>query len=282
MEKRFNIQDKNKIKVIYNFVSKDERLEELRFNKPHQKPISIVYAGATSVHKSPELVAKIVAKLLNTDLDFRFIWTGKTTIPLTTKLLKFSKLKDVRQILPVEDPRLIFPGRIPSKSDYDILLGSANVFLAPSKNEGCSMAILEAHRSGCILLVADYKNSNREIVEAGKSGFVVNHNDIDEFVRVISDIIKNHSEYTEYYENSHDAFEKLLSYPVWRSHIIDTLNSEQSHKRRKTKVINTRLYCDIIRMKWYAFSRALEQLLLLSIPSYFSFLQQYRSLQRKG
>lgn len=278
LEKRFNIQDKGKIKVIYNFVSENKRLESLRFNKPKQIPISIIFAGATSVHKSPELVSQIVSKLLKTDLDFRFYWTGYTSIPLTTTILKHSKFNDIKQLLP-DDPRLIFPGRIPSKDDYDMFLGSANVFLAPSKNEGCSMAILEAHRAGCILVVADYENSNREIVEAGKSGFVIKHDDIDGFVRVLSDIIKNHSAYTSIYENSHKTFVELLSYPIWQRQLIEVLNCDFSHKQRYTTISKLKICYDIYKMKWIKFSRSLEQLFLFTIPTYLSLRRQYKKFK---
>lgn len=281
LERRFKIKDINKIKVIYNFVARDEKFENLRLNKPEQSPISIVYAGASSVHKSPELVAQIATELLKTDLDFRFFWTGNPTIPLTTNILKHTKFKDVRQMMP-QDPRLIFPGRIPSKEEYDLLLGSANIFLAPSKNEGCSMATLEAHRTGCILLVADYENSNREIVEAGKSGFVVEHNDVGGFVNVISDIVKNPTSYAAYYENSHETFIRLLSYPVWRKNIFDAINSELSHRPRKTRISRLSIQVDILRMKLLKFSGTMEQLFEFTIPSYLSFRKQYKLYKKNN
>lgn len=279
LENRFKIHDDNKIKVVYNFLAGNDKYENLRFNKPSQNPFVIVYAGATSVHKSPELVAQIVTELLKTDLDFRFYWTGNTTIPLTTNILKHSKFKDVKQMMP-KDQRLVFPGRIPSKDDYDMLLGSANIFLAPSKNEGCSMATIEAHRTGCILLVADYENSNREIVEAGNSGFVVRHDDPKGFVQVISNIIKNHSDYTLYYENSHNTFIRLLSYQVWKTQIFKTINSELAHKQRRVKVSVLRIRYYICKMKWLKFYSALEQLFILTIPSYLSFRKQYREYKK--
>lgn len=279
LERHFHIKDNNKIKVIYNFVADDKELEELRFNKKNNDPITIVYAGASSVHKSPELVSEIVSELLKTDLDFKFYWTGKTNIPLTTTILKHSKLKDVRQILP-EDSRLFFPGRIPDKRDYDFLLGSANIFLAPSKNEGCSMALLEAHRSGCIMLVADYKNSNREIVAKGNSGFVIDHKDASGFVDIIRLVITTPSKYNYLYENSHSVFKTMLSYPVWSQKIMDVLNNSPSHRRRHNRVSRMGLFFDIWRMKYLEVSSTLEQFFSLSLPSYLSFIKQFRGNKR--
>lgn len=280
IESYFHIKDKSKIKVIYNFVVNDEKFENLRFAKRDQRPIIIVYAGATSVHKSPELVAKIVTKLLSTDLDFRFYWTGNTGIPLVSTRFKHSKFRSVKQLFP-EDKRLIFPGRIPAKEDYDLLLGSANIFLAPSKNEGCSMATLEAHRSGSILLVGDYKNSNREIVESYGSGFVVDHNDVDGFVRIIKEIISNHSSYYHLYEDSHRTFKDALSYNIWKEKIFQVINCESRHKPRKKEVSKLRIFLDIIKMKWLERSSSIERFVCFSLPCFLSFRKQYSSYVNK-
>ena len=275
IESYFRIKDKSKIKVIYNFVADEEKFENLRFAKKDQQPIIIVYAGATSVHKSPELVSKILTKLLSTDLDFRFYWTGNTRIPLVSSIFRQSKMQNVKQLFP-EDNRLIFPGRIPAKEDYDLLLGSANIFLAPSKNEGCSMATLEAHRSGSILIVGDFKNSNREIVESYGSGFVVDHNDVDAYVRIIMEIISNHSSYYHIYEDSHQAFKEALSYNVWKEKIFQVINCDSRHKPRKTKVSKLRIFLDIIKMKWLERSSSFEKFICFSLPCYLSFRKQYK------
>lgn len=281
LEKKFHINDESKIKVIYNFMNEDDEIENLRLTKKDQKSISIMYAGATSVHKSPELVAKIVRNLLKTDLDFRFYWTGNPTIPLTTTVFKHSKLKTIQQLLP-QDDRLIFPGRIPSKREYDRLLGSANIMLAPSKNEGCSMAVLEGHRSGSIFVVADYGNSNREIVEKGDSGFVINHKDVNAFVRVISSIISNPQEYSEIYENSHNNFKNLLTYNIWRKKIFDVLNGHSNHERRRAEISKVSLRWSILRMKWLQKKSLFDVFFQLSLPAYLSFKMQYHNSKKKS
>lgn len=280
LEKKFHIKDKNKIKVIYNFVADDKELESLRFNKKDQKPISLVYAGGSSIGKAPHLMSKIVTALLNTDLDFLFYWTGRTTIPLTTTIFKHSKIKTVQQIMP-EDKRLVFLGRIPDKHEFDLLLGRANIMMAPSINEGCSMALLEGHRAGSIFIVADYENSNSEIVRNGKSGFVIAHDDIDGFVKTIRTIINNHSSYYQLYENSHNTFKTELSYDVWKRRIFDVFNGEFSHKKRKKKVSNIGLWLGTRRMIWLHKMSLLRRFVQLSLPSYMSFHQQYRNFKKR-
>lgn len=280
LEKKFHIKDKDKVKVIYNFMDGDDEIESLRFAKINQRPICIVYAGATSVHKAPELVVKIVNKLLKTDLDFEFLWTGNNPMPLSTTLFKYSRLKTVEQLMP-KDERLVFTGRIQSKREYDKILGRANIMLAPSKNEGCSMAVLEGHRAGCIFLVADYMNSNSEIVRKGNSGFVVKHRDVDKFVGVIRDIIESPQTYNELYERSHNTFTFLLTYQVWRKKIFEVLNGEYRHKKRKPVVSKASLFYSIMRMKCLQTESRYGVFFQLTLPSALSLYSQYCMNKRK-
>lgn len=277
LQRKFHIKDNNKIKIIYNFLANDDEIEELRFKKVEQRPVSIVYAGGTAVSKSPALVSKIVRSLLNTNLNFRFYWTGgEPTIPLTTNIFKFSKLKNVKQILP-NDERLIFPGRIEDKRDFDRLMGSANIQLSPSANEGCSMALLEGHRAGSIFIVADYENSNREIVEKGNSGFVIDHKDVGAFVQRISEIVNNPSAFNEYYENSHNTFIRYFSYPTWKKQLFEVINAPANHVKRERSVSNIGLWRGIIKMKCLWKLSLINRFFELSLPSYISFYKQYKT-----
>lgn len=279
--RKCHVKDSDKIKVIYNFLDKDEELENLRYLKPQKRPISLIFVNGGSVHKSPDLVARIVIELLKTDLNFRFYWMGTSTIPLTTTLFRHSKFKNVKQLFP-DDKRLVFPGYIASKRDFDKFTASANIMLAPSRNEGCSMALLEGHRAGCIFLVADYENSNREIVEKGNSGLVVNRNDIDGFISIISDIINNPSKYEDYYENSHNTFITYLSYPIWKEKIFSVINSPSSHSRRKKNSNRLGLIINIFKMKWLLLSCQIDQTLRYSFPSFYTFRKLYYTIGLKG
>jgi len=280
LEKKFHIKDKEKIKIVYNFLANDEEIENLRFKKKDQTPISIVYAGSSAVSKSPELVTQIISALLKTDLDFRFYWTGgEPTVPLTTNVFKFSKLKNVKQLFPKDD-RLIFPGRVPDKRDFDFLMGSANIQLAPSANEGCAMALIEGHRAGSIFIVADYENSNREIVDKGNSGFVVNHCDVEAFVNRITDIIKNPAAYEKYYENAHNTFLNYHSYPVWKKQLFEVINAPVNHITRKKKISKFGLWRSIFQMKWLLKMSLVNRFFELSLPSFISFYKQFKTVNK--
>ena len=281
LERKYHIKEKDKIKVIYNFLDRDEELENIRHKKINNAPFSLLYVHGGSVHKSPDLVAKIVTELLKTNLDFRFYWTGKPVIPLTTTIFKHSKLKSIKQLFPKDD-RLVFPGYIEDKREFDRFFASVNVILALSNNEGCSMALLEGHRSGAIYVVADYDNSNKEIVSKGHSGYVVNHNDVDGFVKIITELIVNHSKYECLYEKSHQAYIDYLTYPVWKKGVFEVLNTPVKHKQRKSKVTRLGILMGVWKMKSLMIRSLIDSFITQSFPSYISLYKQYRLAKKCG
>ena len=194
--------------------------------------------------------------------------------------MRHSKLKSIKQLFP-EDNRLVFPGFIPNKKDFDLLMGGANIMLAPSHNEGCSMALLEGHRAGSIFIVSDYGNSNSEIVRKGNSGFVLDHNDVHEFVDVIRRIIENPSDYEYLYENSHNTFISFLSYDVWRTQLFNVINHPLSHNRRRSHISSVALLLYILRMKWLYYSSFVDIFFQLSLPSYITFRKLYRRIKQQ-
>ena len=200
--------------------------------------------------KNPDLVLKVLCELLKTDLSFKFYWTGETKIPFVHKkpFNRIIKLQDIRQFVP-EDERVEFVGRLASKSEFDELLASSNILLSPSRNEGCSMLLLEALRSGTICIVGDYKNGNREIIENGKCGFIVNHRKPKEFVKIITDIIHNQEKYVGYYDNAYQTYQDKHSYSVWKSQFDGLLAEKVNHHPRKNKVSIMRISYDIFRFK---------------------------------
>ncbi len=224
---RFNIKVDDKIKVVFNSVNNTPHAELIRTAKRETDKVKIVFAGGSAPSKSPDIVVPIVRELCKTDLPFVFYWLGITTPPLK----KLQPFNDIRMVLP-KDERIVVTGLIPQKKSSKII-ESCNVFLAPSRREGFPMALLEALRVGCISIVSDFKIANQEIIQNGKNGYVIPHDDINAFVDRIADIIKNHTNYQQIYEESYKSFVEKLSFPVWEKRIQSIIGgSIISHKKR--------------------------------------------------
>ena len=247
LEKKFCIKDKDKVKVVYNFLAPNQKLEEYLSQKKNKSIISIIFPGGNMPMKSPDVVLTILYKLLKSNLNFKFYWTGETSLLPKSKIFSFIKPNDIKQYF--KDDRIVFTGKIPSKTEYDTLLASTNILLAPSRNEGCSMILLEGIRSGSICIVGDYKNGNREIVERMNCGYVFNHHHPDVFVKQLVDIISNPASYSELYDNAYQAYKQKFTYPVWKNSMDEVLSRSSKHKERKTAVSHTRIAFDILKMK---------------------------------
>ena len=191
------------------------------------------------------------------------------------------KVRDIRQYIR-RDERVVFTGKIPSKEEFDQLIASANVLITPSRNEGCSMLLLEALRSGSICLVCDYKHGNREIVEKGNCGFVIDHMKPQDAVRQLEDLIEHRDHYEEYYDRAYDTYKNLLSYRVWKASLEKLINEKTPHKARKTKVSEFKLSLDLKRMEWLKKNSDIRRFFEITIRCLSSFFMQYLQMKSRG
>ena len=275
LERKFSIKDENKIKVIYNFVLPIENADELRAAKKNSDEITIVYAGGTASSKSPELVIKILNRLIDTDLKFRFYFLGVKTPPLK----KIQPFKNIESVIK-KDKRVIMPGKVPSSEAKEII-AKANIFLSPSRREGCPMALIEALRVGTIPIVADYKIANRELIKDGVNGFVIGHTDTDAFVERIEDIIREPSNYQFIYDNSYRLYTELLTYEVWYNKITEFFNSNLStHEERLNGFSAKRYRLDNYRFILMDFFNKIHLFFHESLPAAIPIMLMYIKRQK--
>ncbi len=248
MARKFGVKDKGKIKVIYNFVEDHPQYAKILESKKEAQEISIVFPGACSSSKSPEIVLQIVRKLVKTDANFKFYWMGRTMIHLS-RYFPFLHVSDIKDLAP-NDPRVVFPGRLSTRQEAENLISSANILLSPSRREGCPMSFLEAVRTGAIAIVADFGNFNREIVEKGHFGYVLHYNDIDGFTDRITDICKNPHNYIELYDNAYNTYLNELNFNTWKRQMDNLIYTEGcNHVQRNDKVPMIKICMNIIRLK---------------------------------
>lgn len=213
---KFNIIDPDKIKVVYNFVNLKKTSNLIKINND---PLKIVYPGGTSISKSVDVVQQLVYRLLASDLDFEFYWLGGTKLPISK--LSLLGLHEITDLFP-KDSRLIITGLLPREKAMD-LIESANIFLLPSRGEGCPMTLLEAMSGGCIPIVSDAKHGSREILEMSRAGYIVKQGESKELYSIISEIITNHTDYIHLYSKSYEFLVDNLSEEIWGKQMKDIL-----------------------------------------------------------
>lgn len=249
LAKRYSIKDSSKIDVIYNFVAEVDNAEQIITKKKRNHPIKIVFAGASSPAKSPEIVLNLMYELSSRDGDFEFYWMGRTHIHMSQHF-PFLGLSEISKLGP-NDKRFQFLGRLPKREDATNLISSANIFLTPSRREGCPMALLEAMRTGAIPICADFDNANKDIIQDGKCGFVIGSDDISGFADRIMDICKNPHSYDQFYDESFMRFKNNLSFTVWKSNMDNAIyKCPTFHVRRQKSVSSISLLYQILKMKF--------------------------------
>lgn len=258
LDNSFRIRDALKVRVIYNFISERDNAFEIRNNKKHNEVVSIVFPGGCEPPKTPELVIHVLKELLKTDALFKFYWVGKRNLRVS-KAIPFFRINDVGQYIPKDD-RVVLTGRL-SREECEDLFARTNIFLFPSRREGCSMSLLETMRVGTIAIVSDYHNANMEMIHDGYNGFVINHNNVEEFVSRIVDICKNHKNYESVYDNSYDSFVSSYSRNVWKKQMDDViLSSSTNHNKRHKRISFIKYLRDVCLLRYFELDSLVKQL----------------------
>lgn len=233
LQKYFHIKNKSKLCYIYNFVRhKDICVFK---QKANCEKLKIVFPGGASLMKYPEMVLGAVNKLIKTNLDFDFYWLGGLTLPLR----KFSLPQTINQ-LAADDSRIHFTGKIPREEALRYI-ENANIFLLPSRAEGCPMTLVEAMCTGCIPIVGDAKHVCREILEDGQFGVIVKQGSSVDLYNAIIDIIKNHSNYIKNYQLTYEYSKANLSEDIWCKHMYKAIE-EAIRVKKEYKVMSKFLF----------------------------------------
>lgn len=268
---RFGKSLSGKVKVIPNSVETIPNSDTICKNKMESDIISIVFPGGTNSPKAPEIVSAVVSELLETQLKFKFYWLGNTTCPLGC----LSVIKDIKELFSKNDDRLEITGLI-SRDSATKLITEANILLLPSRREGSSISLLESIRCGTIPIVADYLNSNREVIDEYNCGFVIDHNDINGFVDRISDIVINHEQYANLHLKLKNDFEQYFSFKQWSERMNAVMESmDMKHKKRKEIFMPSQYRCDRFVQKYLHKFDYYLSLVQESLPTCISLSLQY-------
>lgn len=235
LDRSFSIKDNQKVKVVYNFVNEHPKAQLLMSNKKERQSVNIVFPGGAAASKTPEIIVDVLNRLVDTDLDFKFYWLGSTSFHLI-KYFPFFRKRDIKDIVK-NDKRVIFTGKVARKEAEEII-ADADIFLSPSRREGCPISLIEAMRIGTIPIVSDYDNANKEIIDDGINGFVIGHNEIGKFVDIIKRIITNKENYLSIYDKTIETFYKKLHFDVWKKEMDEILLSSNTSHTNRIKVIN--------------------------------------------
>lgn len=77
--------------------------------------------------------------------------------------------------------------------DIGEIYKNSDLFLFPSQREGLPVPLMEAMASGLPVVCSDIRG-NKDLIENGKGGYLVNPNDADEFLKCINILLNDTEE----------------------------------------------------------------------------------------
>lgn len=197
-----NILGENRLKEYFNSingvvaVSTAKKNELLRYNIVPKDKIS-VFPNAIDrevfYSRSKEEMRKKYGFYQN---DFIVGYTGRFNESKgVMRLLEAIKdIKDIKLVLigggelNPESDRIVFKGQLPH-DEVPMMLSACDIFVLPTKNEGCCNAIVEAMGCGLPIISSD-KDFNYDILSADNS-ILVDPDNIDEIQRAILKLLRN-------------------------------------------------------------------------------------------
>ena len=225
--------------------------------------------------KYPEMIAGAVNLLAKTDLDFNFYWYGNDVVPLKRVSIP-KRIKD----LVANDKRVHMQGKV-SRDESQRIIDSSNIFLLPSRAEGCPVSLMEAMCTGCIPIVGDGKHVCREILEDGNFGVIVKKGSSKELFNAIVDVIKHHDKYKISYQRSLDYSNDRLSENVWRNSMLKIFTDALKDEKQIKEMTRSSFMLSKFGFEFYAMEKILEDR-LLSLKVYIKFNFMYLKYKLYG
>lgn len=150
-----------------------------RFTEKQVRRVRLI--GSIQVRKGIDTFIKAAVKVLRHDADFLFeIWGADRNALLFGK--KYSDI--TRRLIPDDlQEKIVFAGEVPY-SEIPALFNDSCFCVYPSRWENWANVCLEAMSYGCVVL-ASKNGGMSEMIEHGKSGFVIDPLDPDDIAETI-------------------------------------------------------------------------------------------------
>jgi len=142
---------------------------------------SIIFVGSLGAHKGANILPEIFVRVLQRHPETQMTIVGKG--PLRSYLeTRFEEL-GLRQFIK-------FLGVV-AAAELAEILRKADVLVLPTRIEGFGLVIVEAMLCGVIPVVSKLRGITDQIVENGKTGFLIEQNDIERFASAIDALLGN-------------------------------------------------------------------------------------------
>lgn len=119
-------------------------------------------------------------------------------------------------------------------TEKDDILYNSDIILFPSFTEAFPLVLLEAMKFG-VCIVANSVGGIPNMVDTKVNGYLVNDNNIDEYVKILSSLIIDKNHIHEIGENAREKFKAQYTIENFENNLIATFE-DVFHKRKKTTI----------------------------------------------
>lgn len=202
--KKFKLKNSGKVYKVHGVgitlkdfenlsISRDQKRLELGLNK---NDIAIVSAGDLIKRKNYKVAIKAIKECNDPNIHYFICGIGNESRKLNSLVKKLGLEKQIH-----------FLG---FRKDVKEIMGSADIFLFTSLQEGLPRSLMEAMASGLPCVVSNIRG-NVDLIENGVNGFLCNHKDYVSFAKYINEF-KNNEELRK--KMSISNHEKIKEYDI--------------------------------------------------------------------
>lgn len=190
-----------KIHVIYNGINLDQFDQHLsnRIDSSQSGKVVLGHVGRLSAEKNQKFLIDVTRVLRKAGVNCCLKIAGKGSLMM--------ELKGYAAQQGVQDD-IIFLG---FQKDIPSFMSSIDIFLLSSHWEGFGYVLIEA-MAAKKPVIAFNSSSTPEIVSDGKTGYLVQHNDINTFVERTKDLINDSDRRNEFGQSGRKRVESIFTY----------------------------------------------------------------------
>src|SRR5581483_190674 len=200
------LNESKSVRVIPNGINCFDEFSSRLFNREARRKelglasddLAVFFVGRLSPEKNPDVFLRAAATVLEKGIkhvQFFMIGDGPMRSEIDALLSK------------IDDKRVHYLGY---QSKVAQFLSAADIFVLPSAIEGFPLSILEAMAMETVVIASDV-GAVAQVVESGKSGFVITPGSAKEIVALIARLTKNRSLMTSMKHAARDEVEAKYS-----------------------------------------------------------------------
>lgn len=206
---------REKIQIIYNGLDLEnyDNLPYQTLYRRQDNEILIGNAGRLSEEKGQNYLIDLAWHLKNKGYSFKILIAGKGK--LKSRLKKYAKSKEV-------EDNIIFLGFIENIKSFNM---NIDIFALTSLYEGFGYVLVEAMAASKPVIAFDI-NSSSEIVEDGKTGYLVEKANVEELFQKTEELITHTELSKQLGENGRKRVEEVFTFSRSLLEVEDLINQE--------------------------------------------------------